>query len=124
MKIVINDRRKIYAVQEEFQAMFPYLKLEFFAKAPKEGGTPSTKIIKSDSKALGECRTNHTSGVLTITPQMTVADLEEHLEDKYGLVVQVFRQSGSAWLETTVTDKWSLDKQNKEGEELSKHFKV
>jgi hypothetical protein len=35
--------------------------------------------------------------------------------------VQVFRQSGRVWLETTRTDDWTLAEQNKQGEELSKY---
>ena len=37
----------------------------------------------------------------------------------YGLGVQVFRKSGNVWLETTVTDSWTLKEQNDQGESLS-----
>ena len=122
MKITINDHRKIYAIQTEFQTVFPYLKIEFFAK-PHKVGTPSPKkIMKHPSKTLGECRTIHKQGAITITPQMTVADLEQNLNAVYGLSVQVFRKSGNAWLETSVTDNWTLEQQNRQGEELSKHI--
>jgi hypothetical protein len=76
--------------------------------------------MKSPSKTLGECRTIHDSGTLTITPQMTVANLEQGFADVYGLSVQVFRKSGKVWLETTVTDNWTLEEQNRQGEALSK----
>jgi hypothetical protein len=33
--------------------------------------------------------------------------------------VQVFRKSGKVWLETTVTDGWTLEEQNLQGEALS-----
>jgi hypothetical protein len=120
MKIIINDRRKIDAIQKTFNAQFPYLKLEFFSKPHKVGGASSKKIMKSPSKTLGECRTIHDSGTLTITPQMTVANLEQGFADVYGLSVQVFRKSGKVWLETTVTDNWTLEEQNRQGEALSK----
>lgn len=120
MKITINDHRKIFAIQEEFSEMFPYLKIEFFAKPHKAGGSSAKKLMKHPSKTLGECRTIHNKGTITITPQMTVADLEQNINDVYGLSVQVFRKSGNAWLETTVTDGWTLEQQNNQGEELSK----
>ncbi len=119
MKVTINDKRKIFAIQEEFNAMFPYLKIEFFSKPHKLGGSSSKKQMKSVSKTLGECRTIHNTGKITITPNMTVADLEQRFNDVYGLSVQVFRKSGKAWLETTVTDKWTLEEQNNQGESLS-----
>ena len=119
MKITINDNRKIFAIQKEFSEMFPYLKLNFFSKPHTNGGSPSKELMKKPSKTLGECRTIHNSGAITITPHMIVADLEQNFRDVYGLSVQVFRKSGNAWLETSVTDNWTLEKQNKQGEELS-----
>jgi len=120
MEVTINDNRKIFAIQEEFNRAFPYLKLEFFFKPHKPGGASPKKIVKHHSKTLGECRTIHNFGKITITPQMTVTDLEQRFADIYGLGVQVFRQSGKAWLETTVTDEWTLEEQNLQGEDLSK----
>ena len=122
MKILINDQRKIFAIQEEFSKFFPYLKLEFFSKPHVVGGGSSPKLIKHNSKTLEECRTLHNTGEITITSGMTVSELEQHFDDIYGLGVQVFRKSGKTWLETTVTDSWTLDEQNKQGEELSKNF--
>lgn len=119
MKITINDRRKILAIQEDFNTTFPYLKIEFFTKPHKVGGASPKKLMKSSSKTLGECRTIHKKGTLTITPQMTVSELEQNFADIYGLSVQVFRKSGKVWLETTITDGWTLEEQNKQGEELS-----
>lgn len=122
MKITINDRRKIFAVQEEFTTAFPYLKLEFFAKPHSPGGGSAKKFITQQSKTLGDCRTIHNKGNITITGNMTVGDLEQRFADVYGLGVQVFRRSGKVWLETTVTDNWTLDRQNQQGESLSTYM--
>ena len=75
--------------------------------------------MKESSKKIGELRNKHINGTLSISPTMTVSDLEQNFQDQFGLAVQVFRRSGNAWLETTVTDSWTLDKQNKQGEALS-----
>jgi len=124
MKITINDKRKIFAIQEEFSQAYPYLKLEFFSKPHSVGGGSAKKFIKHNSKTLGECRTVHNKGRITITPEMTVADLEQRFSDIYGLGVQVFRKSGKVWLETTVTDSWTLETQNLQGEALSQTFQA
>lgn len=123
MKITINDKRRIFAVQEAFTKHFPYLKLEFFAKPHKPGGASAKKFVKHPGKTLGECRTIHKSGTVTITGNMTVGELEQRFADVYGLSVQVFRKAGKVWLETTVTDSWTLDYQNKQGESLSAYLK-
>lgn len=120
MKIAINDKRKIFAIQEEFNAIFPYLKLEFFAKPHSTSGAASKKTVQQQSKTLAESRTIHNSGSITITPKMTVCDLEQRFCDVYGLSIRVFRKSGKVWLETTVTDGWTLEEQNNQGQDLSK----
>lgn len=122
MRITINDNRRIFAVQEAFTKAFPYLKLEFFAKPHKPGGASSKKLIRHPAKTLGECRTTHNNGIITITGNMTVSELEQRFADVYGLSVQVFRKSGKVWLETTVTDNWTLDLQNQQGESLSSYL--
>jgi hypothetical protein len=113
MKIQINDHRKIFAIQEEFNKLFPRLKIEFLGKPNKTGSSASTKIYKA-SKKIGDCRIQHTSGELTITPNMTAADLKQILSDKFGLSISLFHTSGSEWVETTDNNKLSLQEQNEE----------
>lgn len=120
MKIEINDNRKVYAIQEEFNKAFPFLKLEFFSKPHKKGGPSPKEYVTDSSKLIGNCRTIHENGEITITPQLTVGELEDRFASVYGLSVQVFRKSGKVWLETTETDNWTLEKQNDEGIELSR----
>ncbi len=119
MKIAINDRRKIQAIQESFSEMFPYLKIEFFSKPYKSGDPSPKKFMKSSSKTIGECRTVHSNGTMTILPNMTVTDLVDGFSETFGLSVQVFRKSGKIWLETSATVNWTLDNENKMGEEMS-----
>lgn len=69
---------------------------------------------------MGECRTIQNRNEIAITPDMTVVELEQCFNNIYGLGIQVFRKSGKGWLETTVTDGWTLKEQNKQGEALSK----
>jgi len=119
MKIDINDKRKIFAIQEEFNTAFPYLKIEFFTKPHQSGGASPKHYMTSSSKTLGECRTVHNNGHISISPEMTVDELEQRFKDVYGLSIQVFRKSGKVWLETSITDGWTLEKQNSQGRELS-----
>ena len=112
MEIVINDARKVYAIQKEFSEMFPYLKLEFCANPHiSSGAAPGKKTPVSPSKTIGECRTVHTAGLLALTPHMTISDLDEILKDNLGLSVRILSKSGSDWLEIT-TDMIPLEKLN------------
>ncbi len=121
MKIVINDKRKIYAIQKEFSSEFPFLKIQFFAKSNTSNGKSSTKIIKHSSKEIAECRTQHNIGEIEIMPEMSVNSLEQIFRDIFGLHAEVLRKSGKAWLETSVTGNWSLMEQNAEGMALEKN---
>jgi hypothetical protein len=118
MKITINNNRKIHAVQEEFNKVYPYLKLEFFAKSNTAGGNSSEKLIRNDSKTMADCRTEHNNGELVITEDMNVAELEQRFRDIFGITIQVLRKSGNVWLETSKTQNWTLGDQNKQGESL------
>ena len=120
MKISIDDQKSISAIQEEFNNVFPYLKLEFFSRMHEsEHGSPK-RFLKKNTLLLGEFRTDHTSGEAELLPDMKVSEVEDLFKTAFGLAVQVFRKSGKSWLETVYTDSWTLREQNKEGEELSK----
>jgi hypothetical protein len=43
---------------------------------------------------------------------MTAADLKQILSDKFGLSIELYRKSGSEWVETTDNNKLSLQEQN------------
>src|SRR6202044_1705957 len=100
----------VYAIQKSFSEMFPYLKLEFFSKPHTAKGAASKKLTLTPSKTMGQCRVVHSKGTLTILPHMTVNDLEQGFSETFGLTVKVLRKSGKAWLETTATDMWTLEK--------------
>jgi hypothetical protein len=119
MEIIINDKRIIQTLQEEFNSEYPFLKLEFFSKPHKSGRGTAIKYMKGHLKTIGECRTVRKNGKIIVTPQMTVSDLEQSFSDPFGLGVQVFRKSGKIWLETTMTDGWTLEEQNHQGQMLS-----
>lgn len=122
VKLAIEDGKKIQSIQQEFNSLFPYLKIEFFSFSNRGSETNGRRLMKSSLTTIGECRNIHNSGVVYITPDMTVSDLESLFFNTFGLTTQIFRKSGKVWLETTVTDGWTLEKQNHQGEELSRHL--
>ena len=58
-------------------------------------------------------------GELLVFDSMTVGQFEKSFLEKFGVMVQVSRKSGTVWLETTMTDRWTLKQQNDHGRELS-----
>lgn len=121
MNIEIKDSRLLNEIQKEFNKEFPYLKIEFFESPHKrKEALPKSKMYPSN-RQIGSCRRTHDEGPINIEGHDTVAKFEQAMWDNFGLSVQVFRRSGNLWIETSLTDSWTLERQNKEGLELSVH---
>lgn len=119
MKIVISDNKKIASIQEDFSKLFPYLRLEFYTHSNLSGNSSAKSVFVSPKKSIGECRTIRFDGEIEILPQTTVSELLDSFLYPYGLNIKLLRQSGKIWLETSVTDNWTLEEQNAQGQDLS-----
>ncbi|NII27809.1 hypothetical protein HB364_22190 [Pseudoflavitalea sp. X16] len=114
----INNKSQVSDVQREFNGLFPFLKLELFkhkhgyqGASPRQEKLPSFLYLGDLARQLPE--------QINIPESMTVQELEKLFEDQLGLHLQVFRKSGNLWLETTMTDGWTLKQQNDHGMEIS-----
>ena len=123
MTLKIDDNKSIATIQQEFNAMFPYLKLEFFKHAhDAHQGSPKKDMLNS-SLTLKQFSKKHINGTLEIEDSMKVSDLENSFQMLFKLSAQVFRKSAGTWIETSVTDDWTLRQQNDEGKDLSDFVK-
>jgi len=120
MEIIINDKRRISDIQKEFSNGYPFLKVEFFTVSHTKNKLSSLKNMIPYDRLLGSFRIMHNSGSILMDAAKTVWEIEEEFNTKFGLYAQIFRKSGSLWIETSLTDKWSLALQNSEGCEISK----
>lgn len=117
MQLTITDDRTIDDINKDFMSEFPYLKIQFFKRTHKENiGSPKKEMIPNATKLKA---IHHTNGVVVISPEQTVQEIEQFFKAHFNLNIQIFRKSGNNWLETTLTDAWTLKKQNEEGMELS-----
>ncbi len=124
MLINIDDSLSLSQIQEKFSQRYPYLKIEFFSQPHDiHRGSRKEHMINKDA-LIKDCRKKHNHGNLEIHPYNSVAHLEKNFEDIFGLYVQVFRKSGMVWIETTITDDWTLEKQNREAELFYKDTKA
>lgn len=119
MILTINDNQKLSDVKDEFNALFPYLKLEFFKHKHDVNKSNAKSDMLSSDLTFKKARRKHAEGAIVVKENMSVADLEQLFQDIFGISAQVFRKSGRSWIETSVTDDWSLQRQNEEGKELS-----
>jgi len=117
MEIRLKMPLSVYELQEEFHKEFNFLKVEFYALPP---------VRKQRNKTFNKDKDEATANVtpvreieLNISPNSTVAETKQYLMDKLGIKALIFRKSGSLWIETSLSDSWTLQKQNEVGEELS-----
>ncbi len=120
MQLLINGERLVREVQQDFSRIYPYLKIEFFRMngLNKDLALKQNQIRHDQQLRLAKGREFH-KGDLVIEDTMSVQDLEKAFMSKFGLLTQVFRRSGNIWLETSVTDSWSLKQQNDLGMEIT-----
>ncbi len=123
MNLYINNKSRIYTIQEQFNAYYPFLKLEFFPEHIDENIFSKQEMLTS-GEFVKNILTNNNKTIIDVDGTRTVAEVENDLKRQFGLPVQIFRLSGNVWIETTLTDDWTLEKQNREGEQISSHFAV
>ncbi len=115
----IDNTKTLGDLINEFNKAFPYLKIEFYSIPYKAKELLHKDKIIRHTVALAQCRKSKTEGNIELNPELTVAALELDFWENHGLSVQVFRKSGSLWIETSLTDSWTLRQQNYEGEQMS-----
>jgi hypothetical protein len=99
-----------------FSSIFPYLKLEVYRRKHEDfEGSPKKDEVSHDIK-LCDLSASAEGSELIINKDMKVSEFETMMADQYGVNVQVFRKSNDIWLQTSVTDDWTLEKQNGKGE--------
>ena len=119
MRLKIAPNRYISEVQKEFNAEFPYLKLSFFGQNSNSSHRFSSHQMITGDKKLGDSFKKLSANIIQIEENMKVKEVEKVFKDKCNLHVKIFRKSGNLWLETTMTDNWSLLQQNNHGREIS-----
>jgi hypothetical protein len=122
MQLAILKSASLGDTQDAFHAAFPYLKIVFFTRTHKEHGGSNAKFMVTDrSKLLGDLSGFKAEGLLSIEPHMRTWEVERRVEEETGLHIQVFRKSGTVWLETSVSDDLTLEQQNEKAREQEEY---
>jgi len=117
MYLNIGEATQVKHIQNEFNSVYPFLKIDFLKeRAVNKKLLQKAEKVNPDDKIL-------TTGIkINIGRQRTVAQLKNDLKQMLGLTAEVFRKSGNMlWIETSLTDDWTLEQQNNEGELISLH---
>lgn len=115
MVLHLSPSRLISEVQSEFNNIYPFLKIEFYNKS----GPGPGKHHLAHTLTLKHAGVKK-AGQIELKDSTTVKNLEKELWQQFSLKGQISRKSGNLWLETTITDNWTLKQQNEHGKELSR----
>jgi hypothetical protein len=111
----IYNSKLLKDLQKEFSQVFPYLKIEFFKTPHHEKEGSSESDIWDTELAVSEVNPTIKAGGISLEGKMLVRGFEKIMDEEFGLSVQVYRKSHGSWLQTWMTDIWTLDEQNYRG---------
>ncbi|MBP6397801.1 MAG: hypothetical protein KBF57_02945 [Saprospiraceae bacterium] len=111
----VTKETHLLSLQLAFNEKFPHLKISFYkGKHDKNELSPIAEELFRDF-TVGELNPDFTEAEFIFYEHETVSDFEEKMEKNFGLHVQVLRKSGQTWIQTSVTDEWTLKKQEEHG---------
>jgi hypothetical protein len=120
MRLVLYGEMTITDIQKQFANAYPFLKIEFFKNgSSKQQIYPGSMQLAHSLKLKDASFSGKAAGELFVDDVMKVSDLEKIFMDRFGLTAQVFRRSGNIWLETSITNGWTLKQQNDHGREIT-----
>lgn len=122
-KLILDPKASFESIRTQFRKKFNYLDLQCFKKKHENKEGSRKKLMYEPDTRLSELMNVTHSVSVSFHPTDTVKLFEEKIKDISGLNIQVFRKSGKLWLETTVTDNWTLQQQNEEGEKSVSEIK-
>jgi hypothetical protein len=120
MTFRIEHSSSVADIQHAFSLEYPYLKIEFFEPCHRSVPPRKRKGVSGET-ALGNIGKILIPADLEFDDETSVAELEEKFQEMFGISAQVYRRAGNIWIETNITDKWTLKHQNEQGRQLSIH---
>ena len=133
MKSNIARQRLLKEVQEAFTKAYPYLRIDF--TRGRDGRAVRTLSSSGDADAAASLLPPDEQevvrsvaekllwGELGLSDDTKINEVEVLLQYEFGLPAQVLRKSGNLWLETRMTQHWTLRQQNDHGYEIAQGFR-
>ncbi len=112
MEIKIEAGKTFGKVQEEFTQTFPYLKIDYVST-----GIHSKELCLT--KENGHTKVADKISFIILTDNTTVKEIVYYFKELFNLSIKVQRKSDGHWVETMLTENWTLTKQNLEGKNLA-----
>ena len=119
LTLKIDESKSVGDFRKEFSATFPFLKIELFRKMANQAektGTKDMTILPANQPIGKDAEAIHIGGDTTVTA------LKSLFLEKLGITIHIYRKSGTMWIETSLTDDWTLERQNDEAEQMNQNL--
>ncbi len=122
MILQISKGSSLKNIQKQFSEFYPFLKIEFFKKIPVDQPLYKAELFSAADivRYIDGAKDGFVN--IDVSRKKTITDVEKDFEKMLGISAHVFRKSGNVWVETTLTNDWSLEDQNEEAKQISSHF--
>ena len=110
MEFKIEAEKPFKKIQEKFNDIYPYLKIEDLRMANTSVDGSLKKLSLCNKSKLEKGSTDKV--FIIINNLTTVADLVNQFCENLNLPVRVLRKSNNHWIETSLTEHWTLERQN------------
>lgn len=117
MSIRIEAGRIFEEIQKEFSDAYPYLKIEYVTSINSSGGKSLKKLCLCKKNCSKELCNGHTA--IIVNDNTTVADLVNQFQEIFDLRVKVLRKANNLWLPVSLTDSWTVERQNSAGKQFN-----
>ncbi len=112
-QLSIQPENTLAEIQLQFHALYPHLKLEFFAKTHEAEKGSNFKFLLLDKAATIRSHAAIDQIVLLdVAPYLTAWQLEQNFQTALNIGVQVFYKKNDVWFVTTLSDKLTLKELN------------
>ena len=118
MELNIHNETSVKDLQGQFSKYYPYLQIQFFRTtySDKQPGS-KTAQVKAEERLM-QLMKLYKPVQVNIDEETTVSGLQKIFAD-IGLTILLCRKFGTFWIQTSLTDDWTLDRQNSEALMLS-----
>jgi len=119
MNLLIDSELTISIIQKNFNEVYPFLKLEFLDTLHIRSKFSFKSIKLSPDNKLKILTGYDIKEQININYERTILEVERDFFEKLVIFVRIYRRTGKVWVETSLTDNWTLKQQNEEGKQLS-----
>jgi hypothetical protein len=108
MELNFNQNTTIGDLKKQFNQNFEAVRIEFYHHSHKDRSASAKEDQIKDQVALKDLIKTGKSIHLEFDRTIKISELEQIFEQDFGLHIQIFRKYGESWLQTTLSDHWSL----------------